>query len=163
MSIFVWSNFALIDATFGLLGFMPKTTCLSERVIGTELVEDIERVFDFRLPVGEVGVGGGDSSADVETCCCTVLRGGGTQKVGSSVLIDVGLILPLQIEREREHSLMLSALKAAAPATSGSVLLNEGVNYISAVSLKFFSVSKLTTVRYPVSPQPIPVDFSQTN
>lgn len=153
----------LIDATFGLLGFIPKTTCLSERVIGTELVEDIESVFDFRLPVGEVGVGGGDSSADVETCCCTVLRGGGTQKVGSSVLMDEGLILPLQIEREREHSLMLSVLKPAAPATSGSVLLSYEENYIAAISLIFCSASKLTTVRYSVSLLLIPINFSQTN
>lgn len=41
---------------------MPITTCFSERANGTELTELIDMVFDLRLPVGDVGVGGGDSS-----------------------------------------------------------------------------------------------------
>lgn len=68
--------------------------------MGTEAVEQYESVFDLKLPVGEVGVGGADSSVVCETCCCTAVADAvteaGTQKAGSasSDLSEVGLRLP---------------------------------------------------------------------
>jgi len=56
-------------------------------------------VLDFRLPVGEVGVGGADSSVVLDTCCwmaAVEVTEAGTQKAGSlsSLFKDVGLRLP---------------------------------------------------------------------
>lgn len=79
---------------------MASTICLSVRAIGT-VPELIDNAIELWLPVGEVGVAGNDSSADVTiaslpapplghalTCLCTC----GTQNVGSS-FVDTGLRL----------------------------------------------------------------------
>lgn len=45
---------------------MANTTCLSVRAIGTfDEPEQMERAIELKLPVGEVGVAGSESSADV--------------------------------------------------------------------------------------------------
>lgn len=62
VSIFVWSNLACIDETFGRAGLMASTTCLSVRAIGTVLLELTDSAIDMWLPVGDVGVHGIDSS-----------------------------------------------------------------------------------------------------
>lgn len=70
----------------------------------------MENVKDFVLGVGEPGVSGGEFSADDEvvTCsCCCIIVFAGTQNVGSSVVIDIGLIFP---RVPLEHSLIVSKL-----------------------------------------------------
>lgn len=72
----------------------------------------MENVNDLLLGVGDPGVNGGDSSADdegfVATCsCCCIIVLAGTQKVGSSVVIDNGLTFP---RVPLEHSLIVSKL-----------------------------------------------------
>jgi len=70
------------------------------------------------MPVGEVGVGGADSSVVFETCCCTAavaVTDAGTQKAGSasSDLSEVGLKLPALLLANlprATHSFTLSTL-----------------------------------------------------
>lgn len=87
--------------------------------MGTEAVEQYESVFDLRLPVGEVGVGGADSSVVCATCCCTAVAvavtEAGTQKAGSasSDFNELGLKLPallLPNLPRATHSFTLSTL-----------------------------------------------------
>lgn len=72
----------------------------------------MENVNDLVLGVGDPGVSGGESSADDEglvvicSCCCMIVLAG-TQKVGSSVVIDSGLTFP---RVPLEHSLIVSKL-----------------------------------------------------
>lgn len=58
-SIFVWSNLACMDATFGRAGLIASTTCLSVRAIGTVLPEPepVDNAIDIWLLVGEFGIG----------------------------------------------------------------------------------------------------------